>query len=377
MTPLIYLDNSAMTRPSDYVVQQMTPFLKRHWRAETAPYVMGKEPFASLRRSVDSIRACVGASNDDVCCFASSAAAALNQFCQHTYLHRMVTSGCNQILTTALEERPLRRVLDGWERGGCALKEMALNEAGQVTVEALEEALSPRTGLVSLAWANSVSGVVHPIGELAALCHQRGVWLHVDVTSLLGKHYFQWRDFPIDALTFDSDRLHGPRGIGALFVRQQCQFQEEPAALFNPAAVVGLGVACSEAEEQLDHVALEVARLRTLFEEGLVAGCGAEVLFAKAERVPHITLISFPGVSAELLAFHLKAEGIEVGVGEVRYLSLRDLLSSMDIPLEKARSALSFGLSYLTTEQEIKQAVGTIVDRVKQCQTLSAAQGVS
>lgn len=376
MTAPIYLDNSAMTRPSDYVIQQMGPFFKRHWRAEAAPYVVGKEPFASLRRSVASVRTLIGAAPDDAVFFASSAAAALNQFCQHTYLHRMVTSGCNQILTTALEERPLRRVLDGWERGGCAIKEIALNEAGQVTVAALEEALSPRTGLVSLAWANSASGVVHPIGDLAALCRQRGVWLHVDVTSILGKQYFQWRDFPIDALTFDGDRLHGPRGAGALLVRQRCQLQEEPAVAFNPAAVVGLGVACEEAEAQLDHVALEIARLRSLFEEGLVAGCRAEVLFADAERVPHITLIAFPGLSAELLAFHLKAEGIEVGVGEVRYPSLRGLLSSLRIPPAKARSALSFGLSYLTTEKEIKQAIGTIVDRVNRCRTTLAAKSV-
>lgn len=360
-----------MTKPSAYVSQQMTPFLKRYWHAEKACYLPGKEPFSSLNRSVSAVCDLVGANDNDQFAATSSAAAALQTLSRALYLERIVSEGCNHLLTTEIEESAMRVALDQWEKGGCVVKNIPLNCSGQVTKAALESALSPRTALVSLAWANSMTGVVHPMWELAEVCREKGVWLHVDVSSVIGKLYFQWRDLPIDFLTFDADRIHGPRGSGVLLSRAHHKLQLFAAELINPAAIVGLGIACEEAVDYFDHLSVETARLRTIFEQGIVAGCRAKVLFEAAERLPHVSTLVFPGISAEMLAFCLKEAGVYANLGNVRYPSLAHVLTVLGVNAQEAQQALSFGLSRLTTIEEIKKAVGIITDRVNQCQSLS------
>lgn len=373
----IYLDNSTLAPPSSHLLNQMQPYLKRHWHSLTAPYLKGKEPFTSIQRTLADLYAFVGAHEKDRFVFTASGAEATAQVFSSAYFEYLSENGKNHILTTAVEEAPILLSAKRLEKLGCVMKQLPLNENGQLTRATLEEALSPRTGLVSLSWANHLTGVIHPIWELAELCDEKGILFHVDASAVLGKLYFKLQDIPIDYLSFEGTLLHGPKGSGGLFVNRFTQFQPlipegMEGAELNTATFMGLGVAFEEMSESFDHLCMETARLRDTLESGIINGIpDAHVLFSAAERLPHISAIVFPGVSSELLAFHLREQGVYASFGGGRAQKLEYPLIAAGVNPIDAKSTLSFSLSRDTTQEEVRRAIGIIVDCAQKCRTYS------
>ena len=373
----IYLDNSTLAKPSSHLINQMQPFLKRHWHSLTAPYLKGKEPFATIKRVLGEIRAFVGAHKRDSFIFAASGGEATAQVYMSAYIDHLAESGKNHILTTAVEEAPIFLSGQRLEKLGCVLKRAPLNENGQLTRDNLEASLSPRTGLVSLSWANALTGVIHPIWELAELCHEKGILFHVDASLILGKLYFKLEDIPIDYLTFDGTLFHGPKGSGGVFVNRSIDFnplipEGMEGTSLNIASLVGLGIAFEEMEASFEHLCMETARLRNTFESGIQSALPeAKILFSSAERLPHVSAIVFPGVSSELLAFHLREGGVFASFGGGRTQKFEHLLTPSAIDPLDAKSALSFSLSRDTTEEEVRRAIGIVVDSGQKCRTYS------
>lgn len=365
----IYLDNGTIARPSSHLINQMQPFLKRHWHGVVAPYLKGKEPFTSIERSILDLRSFVGAHPKDQFYFTSSGSAAISAVYESAYIDHIASNGKNHILTTINEEAPIHLLGKHYEKLGIYQKTIPLNDNGQVTPAALIEALSPKTGLISLSWANSLTGVIHPIWELAEICRERGVLFHVDATQVLGKLYFKFEELPIDFLTFDGPTLHGPKGSGGIFIRRGVDFTPNTfegmeGAILNTPALIGLGIAIEELKESFDHLSLETARLRNKLEEGiLLAIPDAQVLYGESERLPNISAISFPGVHYELLAFHLKEQEVFASFGGGQQQKLEYITGDP--------CALSFSLSRETTEEEIDRAIGIIVDSAQRCRTFS------
>ncbi|MCB1110566.1 MAG: aminotransferase class V-fold PLP-dependent enzyme [Chlamydiia bacterium] len=365
----IYLDNGTTTRPSSYLFSQMQPFLKRHWQAPIAPYLKGKEPFVSIERALGDLRAFVGAHPHDPFQFTASGSAAIAAVYQSAYIDHIAQSGKNHLLTTAAEEAPIHLLGKHYEKLGLVQKTIPLNANGQVTREALEAALSPKTGLVSLSWANGLTGVMQPIWELAELCREKGVLFHVDASQVLGKLYFKFEELPLDYLTFEGTLIHGPKGSGGVFASRRIDFTPSvpegmEGAELNTPALIGLGIAIQEMSEAFDHLSLETPRLRDKLEEGIrLAIPDVKVLYNEAERLPHVSAMSFPGVHHELLAFHLREAGVFATFGGGQKQKLEYLTNDP--------SALSFSLSKETTEEEINRAIAIIVDCAQKCRTFS------
>ncbi len=372
----IYLDNGTLARPSDYLITQMQPFIKRHWHS-LAPYLKGKEPFTTIQKTLGDLHAFVGAKEKDLFQFCSSGSAAISEVYHSAYIDHMAESGKNHILTTAIEEIPIHLLGKRFEKLGVYQNTIPLNENGQVTREALEAAMTPKTGLVSLAWANSLTGVIHPIWELAELCREKEILFHVDASAVLGKLYFEFQELPIDYLTFEGTTIHGPKGSGGLFIRREIGFEsrtpeEVEGADLNVAALVGLGIAIQELSETFDHLCMETVRLRGKLETEIASAIPeAKILFQEAERLPNTTTIVFPGVMSELLAFHLREQGLFASFGGGRLQKLEDLLTAIGIDPIESKCALSFSLSRDTTEEEINRALGMIVDCAQRCRTFS------
>lgn len=373
----IYLDNGTIARPSEYLFSQMQPFIKRHWHSLAAPYLQGKEPFTSIQRTQNDLRAFVGARTGDHFQFTSSGAAATQEVYQSFFIDQVSDHGKNHLLTTSLEEVPMQLLGKRLEKMGIHSKNIPLNNNGQVTREALESVLTPKTGLLSLSWANALTGVIHPIWELAELCRERGVLVHVDASAILGKLYFKFCELPLDYLTFEGTSLHGPKGSGGLFVRKGVEYstgypEEVEGASLNLASFIGLGIAIQELSESFDHLCMETARLRNHLESEITRIIpDARILFADAERLPNTTAIVFPDVMSELLAFHLRERGVFVSYGGGRQQKLTALLTSCGVDPHEASCALSFSLSRTTTEEEINSALGHIIDAYQKCSSFS------
>ena len=348
MTEPIYLDNGTMTRPSDYLISQMQPFVKRHWQEVDAPYIKGKEPALSITKTRGDLFAFVGAHEHDHFQFCGSKKEGLFHLLHAFYGAYFLENGNNHIL---LDEES--DVTAHFETLGLCTKNLERNAHGQITKEQLEKMITPKTGLVVLSWADSFTGALHPIWELGELCREKGVLFAVDASHVLGKLYFKFQEMPIDFLFFEGSLIHGPRGSGGLFASRTVAFAPIQTPLNLP-SFVGLGIAIEELSESFDSMCMETVRLRDKFEEGIqLAIPEVKILGRDVERLPNVSAIEFPGIKNELLAFHL-AE--------------RDVFVSFD---RKQEMRLSFSLSRLTTEEDVDRAIGMVSDAAQKCRTFS------
>jgi len=376
MPKLIYLDNHTITRPSAKALEKMMPFFKEHWGAIESPHRMGQELIPAVDAAAAAIYEALGADRSASFTFTSSGAEAISQVLFSTCLDTMRDSGRNHFLTTAVEEVPFLMAIKRLQKLDCHGKMLPLDTAGRLRTEVLEEAIKPRVAMLSLSMANSLTGVIQPISDLVRVCREKEILLHVDVSSVLGKIFFAFQDFGIDFLTFDGSLMHAPKGTGGVLVRKGLSLapfiQGSPS--FNVPLFIALATAMEEMQTKLDFLCTEIARLRQKFEEEIVRALpDAVILFQETDRLPNTSVIAFPGASSEALLFSLQRKGIYASFGGKNSQHLSYILKTCGIAPELALSALSFALSWETTEEEIERAVEMIADSVRQIKRISGS----
>jgi cysteine desulfurase len=383
MTALIYLDNSTTARPSEKVISQMLPYLTTHWGTPSVPHQKGQELYPALTNYYKTLYQFLGAHEEDRVILTSSGTEAVNHVIHSVYQDYTLPTGKNQFLAAQTDEAAAILTIGHLETIGCVGKMIPVNAQGFVTAQALADLISPRTVLVSLSWANGLTGVIQPLNEIAALCKQRDIRLHVDATHVLGKLVFDLEETGIDYLTFNGDQFHGPRGTGGLYIRRGIKASpfiiggSDQAGLragaLNMAGLAGLACAAQEALDSRDLLSTEIARLRDQLERGIIRKLPyVQVCFKDQERLPHCTTLLFPGISNEALLFSLNRRGLCASMGGGNFQQLSLLLTASGLSETVAHSALAFTLSRYTTEEEIERAIPLIVDCVQSLSALSS-----
>ncbi len=382
MTAPIYLDNSTTTKPSERAISAMMPYWTTYWGIPSAPHQKGQELYPSLTTCFKSLYAFIGAHEEDQLVLTSSGAEAVNHVISSIYRDVTVATGKNHFLTSITDEAPSIMAIGRLEPFGCVGKTVEVNAQGILTPKILAESLSPRTALVSLSWANGLTGVIQPVADIAALCQERGVRLHLDATHVLGKLYYDLEEIGADYITFNGDQLHAPKGTGILYVKRgitcspfifgSADQSGMRAGGLNMPALAGLTQAAQEALDSRDLLCTEVARLRDQLERGILKGFPkAQICFKQQERLPHCTTVIFPGIANEALLFALNRRGVCASIGGGNFQQLGLLLTACGIEENLAHSALSFSLSRYTTEEEIERATALIVESALQLARLS------
>ncbi len=370
-----YLDHHTASKPFPSAVDKMLPYYSEHWGATTQPHRKGQELILPLEESLVAIKEVLGAADEDHFHFFSSGSDAISSLFFSHYFHTVRETGKNHMVTTQLEEAPILLSLKRYEELGCSSKIVAVNAQGQLTREMLAAALRPRTGLVSLSWASGLTGVIHPIADLAELCHQQGVLLHVDASYVIGKLYFRFEDLPVDYLTMDGQFLHAPKGTAGLLCKRSAPlipFASGPAGV-AVGGIASFSEALDENGRLFDHLCLETARLRDRFEAQVKRALpDAVVFFETVDRLPNCTAIGFPGVVSDALLFLLSRKGVSATLGGGHCQTLSHILIACGVDPVLAQSALSFSLSFETSEAEIDYAVKMIVACVEQLKRCSA-----
>jgi cysteine desulfurase len=366
----VYLDHHTASRPHMAAIDAMLKLMRYHWGSSAAPHQMGQELVPYLSKSYEAILEVLGAKEGDPFCFFHSGSEAINHLYLSHYLEHVRGSGKTHLLTTSVEEASVLMSLKILEELGCHRKILEVSSQGQLTPSVLEAAINPRTSLLSLSWANGLTGVIHPIADLAEICKAKGIRLHVDASYIIGKLYFRFEDYPIDYLTFDGSLLHSPQGTGGLLMKEK--LGRSSVVGVSVGGMAALSVALEENVRLFDHLSLETARLRAKFEKQIQELIpDSVVLFQTAERLPNCSAIAFPGVESDALLFLLNRKGIYASLGGGRYQKLSHLLMASNVDETLAQCALSFSLSYETTEEEVDVAVETIVACVKKLKLLS------
>lgn len=349
----------------------MLAYYSDKWGSSSSPHKMGQELYPAIEESLRSIYSLLEADDKDFIVITSSGAEAMNQAILSTYQDVTLATGKNHFITSNIDEAPALLSLNRLEQFGCSTSVVKASPQGMVTAQSLAENITPRTALIALSYANGLTGVINPIAEIAALCKLRGIRLALDATHVLGKLFVDLKDIEASFIAFNGDHLHAPKGTGGLFIRHAAKCSPfivggiEQAGLragsLNVPALVGLGAAAKETLTARDYLCTEIARLKYLFESQLVKRLPETVvLFENEERLPHISAISFPGVTSEALLFLLSRKDLYASMGGGSQQQIGYLLEACGVDKALANCALSFSFSRETTEEEVNRALDII-----------------
>lgn len=331
----------------------------------------------ALREAYLALYTFVGAKKEDHFIFTSSGAEAVNHAVLATYLDVTRKTGKNHFLCGALDEAPAIMAMSRLQELGSVFQMVPACDSGYITQKKLIEMITPRTAMLSLSWGNGLTGVIQPLAALVEVCQERGVLLHIDATHVLGKGEFTLEGSGADLMTFG-----GPcGGMGGIFIRSGMEIsplilggREQGNMRGGPLCVSALLECAQWAKEEqahTDHYGIEIARLRSLFEERICAQTSARVLFSEQVRLPHITSFLFPGISTDLHLYTLTQKGVWATSGGNHLQHLVHILKGCGIGEPECHTGLSFGFSAQTTEEEIEKGAEIIVHTVGQLQKYS------
>ncbi|MGH9367929.1 MAG: cysteine desulfurase family protein, partial [Thermoanaerobaculia bacterium] len=239
--------------------------------------------------------------------------------------------------------------------------------SGRLDPDRVREAVVPGTLLVSIMAANNEYGGIYPVSEIAAEARSRGSLFHTDAAQAAGRIPVDLERWPVDLLTLSAHKLHGPKGVGALWAHRGVRLEPHTpgggqekklrAGTENTIGIVGFGVAARLARERVAREAEGIARLRDRLERGILAAIsGTRAAGADGPRLPNTTAILFEGLSGEALLMRLDLEGVAVSVGSAcssGTLAPSPAILALGFTPAEAKGAVRFSLSRLTTDEEI------------------------
>jgi cysteine desulfurase len=365
---IYYFDNNATTRIAPEVLDAMLPFLKEHWGNPSSAYTFGRD----LAGHIDAAR--------------TKIAALLNSEPREIVFTSCGTESINSAIHSALVTQPEKRhvIITAVEHSAtlnfCEFRQkrrdpvtiLPVSSDGALDLALLESAIRPDTAIVSIMWANNETGILFPIGEIAAICRRKGVPFHTDAVQVPGKVKLDAHALGVDFLSLSAHKLHAPKGIGALYVKRRTRYQPyvigggqergRRGGTENVANIVAFGRAAELAMSRLEDENTRVRALRDKLENGILERIpGTALNGAKEPRVPNTTNIAFAGVEAEGILMLLDQVGICASSGSACTTGSLDpshVLTAMGCSAARARGSLRFSLDVYNTEAEVDYLLG-------------------
>ena len=364
---MIYLDNNATTRIDDEVLNTMLPFLREEYgNASSLQHKMGRTAHQAIEKSRQSIAKSIGANPKEIF-FTSGATEAINTVLRGVFA-RYQRIG-KHIISTKTEHKAVLTTLEILEKNGAEITYLPVDHNGNINLDNLEEAIRTDTILICLMHANNETGVVHPIEDIAEIATKKNVLFFSDTTQAIGKIHTNYEKSGVDFCCFSAHKLHGPKGIGALYVRRKSRpIQIEPlitggkqensfrGGTYNTAAIAGMGKAFEIANPQDLE---DLATLRDYFEDRIYNEIEDIAIHAKqTTRLCNTSNIVFKHVkSAELMP---KLTNIAVSSGSACVSGDRDpshVLTAMGISAEDALCSIRFSLSKYTIKEDLDSTI--------------------
>lgn len=368
----VYLDNNATTRTDPSVVQAMLPFFTEEFGNASSAHGFGRQVAGAMRQARSSVQALLGAAYDDEIVFTSGGTESNNA----AIVSALATQeGRDEIVTTSVEHQAILALVEHLSKSGVKIHLIAVDSRGRLDLEAFRSALGPRTAIASVMWANNETGTIFPVERLAGWARACGALFHTDAVQAAGRVPIDLKASEIDMLSLSGHKLHGPKGVGALYLRKGTKFRpliwggaqerRRRGGTENVPGIVGLGKAAELAAERLDEACVRVAALRDRLEQSFLQNGRCTVLGDFSNRLPNTTNIAFDGLDGEAILHHLNRAGIAASVGSACSSGAMEpshVLRAMQVPANSLHGAIRLSLSHETTDEEINQVVRALPD---------------
>jgi len=368
----VYLDNNATTRADPEVVAKMLPYFVENFGNGSSSHGFGVEVAAASRAARRSVQALIGASHDHEIVFTSGGTESDNAALMAGLAAR---PGRDEIVTTAVEHPAILSLVEHLqETRGLKAHLIGVDAHGRIDMDGFRAALGPKTAIVSVMWANNETGTLFPVDELARLAHEAGALFHTDAVQAVGKIPIDVKSTQIDLLSLSAHKLHGPKGVGALYVRKGTKFtpfvrgghQERGrrGGTENTPGVVGLGAAAELARARLAEDAAHIAALRDRLERGVIERIEHCRISGDVDnRLVNTSNIAFLDIEGEAVLTHLDRAGIAASTGSACTAGSSEpshVLRAMNLPEDALHGAIRFSFSRENTVEEVDEVLRTL-----------------
>ena len=364
---IIYLDNNATTQLDPAVIEEMLPFLTEFYGNPSSGYQFAGQVRKAIDRARERVAFLLGCQASEIVftsCGTESNNAAINSALQ-------IDPSRKHIVTTAVEHSAILRHCEALAKRGCAVTFLGVDRDGHVDLGELEQAIQPSTAIVSVMWANNETGVLFPVEKIAELCREKGVFFHTDAVQAAGKIPIRLGESPINFLSLSAHKFHGPKGVGALYVKRNSRFQPSiigggqengrRAGTENVASIVGLGKAAERAAESIEEEQNRVRAMRDRFENGILdAVSDASINGDRAARLPNTSSFYFDGIESNAALLLLDRHGVCCSAGSACRTGSAEashVLRAMYSDEDRARGSLRFSFGRFNSDSDVQRAI--------------------
>jgi cysteine desulfurase len=370
----IYFDYNATTPVDPRVLKAMLPYLREQFGNPSSSHAYGLATHAAVVRARGQVAALLGCAPEEII-FTGGGSEADNLAIKG--IAEANHERGDHIITCQVEHPAVLATCHYLERRGFRVTYLPVDRYGRVDPDDVQQAISPRTILITIMHANNEVGTLQPLAAIGRLARERGIPLHTDAAQSVGKLPTRVDELGVDLLTVAAHKLYAPKGVGTLFVRRGLHLEPlihgagheggRRAGTENVVGIVGLGEACRLARESLDEEADRLLRLRDQLYESLAAHPGGVHLNGHpSERLPNTLNVSFAGIDGEALL--ARTPEIAASTGSACHAGRTEpsaVLLAMGVAPELALGAVRLSLGRWTTQEEVGRVASLLAERVQ------------
>ena len=384
----VYMDNNATTPVHPEVMEVMLPFFSEHFGNPSSIHWAGREVKKGIETARESVASFLKCDPKEIVFTAGGSESdnlAIKGVCE------ALKDKGNHIITTRVEHPAVLHTCEYMEKQGFQVTYLPVDMDGMINLEDLKNAITDKTILITIMFANNETGTIFPIAEIGKIAKERKVTFHTDAVQAAGKIPLDVNALNVDLLTISAHKLYGPKGVGVLYVRKGTkmkpmihgggQERNRRAGTENVTGLVGMGKACEIAMRDMDAESERLLRLRERLHKGLTQ----KIEHVKLNGHPSMRLnntlnVSFEYVEGESLLLNLDMDGVAASSGSAcssGSLEPSHVLTAMGLPHEVAHGSVRFSLGRSNTEADIDKIIEIMPPVVARLRAMSPLYGKS
>jgi cysteine desulfurase len=387
----IYMDNNATTAVRPEVLEAMLPYYREQYGNPSSVHWAGRMVSGAIEKARKQVAALLNCSPAEVI-FTSCGTEGDNHAIKGTA--DALKSKGNHIITTAVEHPAVLETCEALEKDGYQVTYLPVDQDGMLDLAELESAISEKTILISVMWANNETGNIFPIAEIGEIARRHKIRFHTDAVQAVGKLPVDVQQAKVDMAVISGHKIGAPKGVGAMYLRRGTrigrfmhgghQERNRRAGTHNVAGIVGLGVACELAQKTLDDNCRHLRQLRDKLEQGILAAIPEVKVNGQPNadfRLPNTLNVSFNYIEGESLLLFFDMKGVAASSGSActsGSLEPSHVMGAMGVDIVMAHSSTRFSLGPDNTEEEIDYVLSElppIVQRLREMSPLYNREG--
>ena len=386
----VYLDNNATTMVDPAVVEVMMPFFSEIYGNPNSLHKYGTASHPAITKAINQVYKAINASDKDDVVFTSCATESNNWVLKSVWADKILNGDKNHIVTTEIEHPSVLATCRFLEEQGVKVTYLPVNDQGIIEAHTLRSFITDKTALVSIMWANNETGMIFPIKEIGEICKEKGVLFHTDGVQAVGKIPVDMQSVHVDFMSMSAHKFHGPKGIGALYIRNSQQLTPllhggehmggRRSGTLNVPYVVGMGKAMELATENMEAKMTSIAAKRNRLEDALLASLtDVFVVGDRSNRTPNTILISIRGVEGEGMLWDLNNALIGASTGSAcasADLEANTVMLAIGADTELAHTGIRLSLSRFTTDEEVDYVINHFESAVKRLRAISSSYAI-